>query len=78
MVLMKKLKKDWQGLVPQYFPELTKYIEKEFNPEKLQNRHPEVFDDRISINDQADFFITVVFSLARQIPSTWKNSKYPS
>lgn len=75
--MMKKNKadNDWHGLVPQYFPELTKYVEKEFDPEKLQKRHPNVFDDRISINDQADFFITVVFSLARQIPSTWKNSK---
>ena len=27
---MKNLKKNWKGLVPEYFPELTRYIEKQF------------------------------------------------
>ena len=68
---MKKLEKNWQGVVPQYFPELTKYIEKEFEPKKLKKKHLSLFKDEISIYEQTDFFIKVVFSLARQIPSDW-------
>ena len=72
---MKKLKKDWQGLVPQYFPDLEGYIEKEFDPEKLQKKYPQLITMKINDKEQSDLVIKVVFSLARQIPSDWKKTK---
>ena len=73
---MKKLEKNWKGLVPEHFPELTDYIEREFEEEELKEKYYSVFKDELSFKEQVDFFITVIFSLARQIPSSWAKLKY--
>ena len=69
---MKKIKEKLHGLVPEYYPELTKYIEKEFEYEKLKKNYPSLFVQPINKFDQVDIIISIVFSISRQIPPTNK------
>ena len=67
-----KLKENWTGLVPEYFPEITNYIEKEFVLKNIEKKYPILIDPFINKDDQVNLIIKIVFSLARQIPSDWK------
>ena len=67
-----KLKKNWKGLVPEYFPEITNYIEKEFDLKTIKKKYPALIDPGINEDDQVNLIIKIVFSIARQIPSDWK------
>jgi len=71
---MKNLKKNWKGLVPEYFPQLTRYIEKQFQLSKLEKNYPILISPEINKNEQVDLIIKIVFSLARQIPAEWKKT----
>ena len=69
-----KLKKNWNGLVPEYFPEITNYIEKEFVLKNIKKKYPVLIEPDINKEDQVNLIIKIVFSLARQIPSDWKKN----
>jgi len=71
---MKKVKKNWYGLTPQHFPELEKYIQKEFTKKKIEKKIFCFFNHDIDLNNQINFLTKIVFSLTRQIPSNWKKS----
>ena len=54
---MKNLKKNWKGLVPEYFPQLTRYIEKQFQLSKLEKNYPILISPEINKNEQVDLII---------------------
>ena len=71
---MKKLNKNWKGLVPEYYEEVDEYIRKNFLLSKFQNKYPNLFDSSIDLKEQGILVMRIIFSLARQIPADWRKT----
>ena len=71
---MKKLNKNWKGLVPEYYEEVDEYIRKNFLLSKFKKKYPFLFDESIDLKEQGILVLRIIFSLARQIPADWKKT----
>ena len=69
-----KLKKNWNGLVPEYFPEIINFIDKNFELKNIEKKYPILINSSLDKDEQVNLIIKIVFSLARQIPSDWKKN----
>ena len=71
---MKKLNKNWKGLVPEYYEEVDEYIRKNFLLSKFKKKYPFLFDESIDLKEQGILVMRIIFSLARQMPADWKKT----
>ena len=68
--------KKLEGISSRAFSRINTLYRERIWRRRTKKKYYLVFKDELSFQEQVDFFITIIFSLARQIPSNWAKLKY--